>query len=554
MSHSSRVKSSLTLRVLPICVVLLLCLLSWLPMPAASNEGAAKKKVAYQNPGVYGRWENGFNTAPSVHLHVLPNGMVLTWTQLYTPAIQTFARLWDPNNPSQLPEVNYTQTDLFCSGHSFLPDGRLLVTGGTLPGGAYHYGTPKATIFDYRNISTNPWSNAGDMNNGRWYPTNLALGNGEALVLSGSYIDTSSETDDWAVNRVPQVWQTTGGWRNLPNAIYPYMSLYPWAHLLSNGKVFISGPDRRSLFMTTENSGTVCDGPQSNGHYRDSGSSVMYDVDKILIVGGENEPFGVGPTNTAEFIDLSAPGATDCNNPAPPVWQYTRAPMANKRRHLNTTVLPDGKVLVTGGTSKDGFNSPCSANWVLVPEMWNPDTHDWLPMAAMSYPRLYHSTAVLLPDARVLVAGTTIIPGSPCPGPCCQVENQQQTQIFSPPYLYTATGEDAARPAIINAPQEVDYGQTYTLRVQSGDLAEINSATLIRLPSVTHSFNQNQRINKLAVQSQSSTRFSITIPSNPNACPPGHYMLFILNSNGVPSKAKIIRVRPQGEGRLSARR
>ena len=236
--------------------------------------------------------------------------------------------------------------------------------------------------------------------------------------------------------------------------------------------------------------------------FRDYDSAVMYDNGKVLVVGG-----GDPPTNTAEVIDLNA---------STPAWRQV-ASMAFARRQLNTTVLPDGKVLVTGGTSGPGFNNTNTP--VFAAEMWDPATETWTTMASQQFPRLYHSGAVLLPDARVLTIGGDNVP---------------QTEIYEPPYLFKG-----ARPTINSAPGTVSYGQTFF--VETPNAASITQVTWIRLSSVTHSFNMNQRINRLSF-SQVAGGLNVVAPSNANLTPPGHYMLFILNSNGVPSVAKIIRV------------
>ena len=110
--------------------------------------------------------------------------------------------------------------------------------------------------------------------------------------------------------------------------------------------------------------------------------------------------------------------------------------MANRRAFHNTTLLPDGTVLVTGGgTALDGYDI---SKAVLAAELWSPATETWRTLAAAAVPRLYHSTALLLPDGRVLMAG------SGNDGPAV---NQTQAELFSPPYLFKG-----ARPTISNAP------------------------------------------------------------------------------------------------------
>jgi hypothetical protein len=191
---------------------------------------------------------------------------------------------------------------------------------------------------------------------------------------------------------------------------------------------------------------------------------------------------------------------------------------------LNATILPDGKVLVTGGSTSDAFGDPRGA--VYNAEMWDPATGSWSTLAAMSVRRVYHSTAVLLPDGRVLTAGGQDAGGL-----------HYDAEYYSPPYLFV----EGARPTIGSAPESVVYGETFT--VGTPDAADITKVTLVGLSSSTHEFNQNQRFVSLVFSpTADGTGLSVTVPSNPSIAPLGYYMQFILYSAGVPSVAKMVRV------------
>lgn len=434
----------------------------------------------------------------AIHTHLLPNGKVLTWARKDSE-LTTQTYLWDPAT-NGFTQIFNPYTHMFCSGHSFLPDGRLLVTGG------HHFengvGEPHTNIFD---PNTNTWSRASDMNAGRWYPTTCALGNGETLVVSG-HID-----GEQGFNTLPQVWQTSGGWRSLTGAQMG-IQLYPWMLLAPDGKVFDAGPDQSTFFLTTSGTGRWENGPASNYGFRDYGSSVMYDDGKVLIAGGG------APTNTAEVINISSQN---------PEWRFV-SPMAFDRRQMNATLLPDGKVLVTGGSSSPGFNNATKA--VLAAEMWDPSTEAWSTMSSMQVMRLYHSTALLLPDGRVLCAG-----GGQPPSPNARDTDHPDAEIYSPPYLFKGP-----RPSITSSPAAVTHGHQFF--IGTPDATRITKVTLIRLSSVTHAFNQSQRINILSYR-QTPGGLSVRAPGSGNLCPPGYYMLFILNGNGVPSVAQIVQVR-----------
>jgi hypothetical protein len=273
--------------------------------------------------------------------------------------------------------------------------------------------------------------------------------------------------------------------------------------LAPNGKVFNAGPSQFTRYLDTSGAGTWTGVGNSNFGYRSYGSAVMYDYGKILLVGG-----GDPPTATAEIIDL---------NSATPAWKYT-SPMTVARRQHNATILADGTVLVTGGSSGGGFDNNNAP--VYKTELWNPSTGTWTTLASIAIYRGYHSTALLLPDGRVLSGGGNV--GGP------------NVEIFSPPYLFKG-----ARPTIDSVPAEIAYGSTFT--IGSAAASSISKVHLIRLSSVTHSFNQEQRIARLQL-SLGSGVVNAVAPANPNLAPPGYYMLFIVNSTGVPSVAKIVHL------------
>lgn len=450
--------------------------------------------VRAQAEAQLGRWDT-LITLPffPVHDHLLPNGKVMIW-----PGDGGISgddpRLWDPVTQSVtlLAKPGY---DVFCAGHAFVSSGRLFVAGGHIQNGV---GLSRASFYD---PFANTWAAAPNMNAGRWYPTVTTLANGDVLVVSGS-IDNTVGT-----NTLPQVYQAaTGTWRNLSSAVLG-QELYPMMFVAPNGRVVNVGPTRTTRYLDTAGAGAWSSIATSSVH-RSYGSAVMYEPGKILLLGG-----GDPPTNTAEVIDL---------NQATPAWRPT-APMSVARRQVNATLLPDGTVLVTGGTSGAGFNNANTP--VYSAELWDPAGNSgvgtWTTLASSdpAFKRLYHSAAVLLPDGRVLSTGGN---GYPTP------------EAFSPPYLFKG-----ARPTLSGVPSAIGYGQRFS--VQTTNPAGIRKVTLIRITSVTHAFNMNQRLNVLTF-TPTATALDIVAPPNGNAAPPGHYLLFLVDGNGVPSFGSIVRL------------
>ncbi|HYB36023.1 MAG TPA: galactose oxidase-like domain-containing protein [Mycobacterium sp.] len=507
---------------------------------------AAPFNFTIETPDKRGQWGDLFTLLNvGIHAHMLPTGLVLMWGRRDNPqqSLDTDPAsplapglppappatctpfLWNPANgdltPTPQPTLpdGKTNANLFCSGHAFLPDGRLLVAGGHL---ADSHGLNQATIYD---PAANTWTPTAVMNDGRWYPTAIALPSGSVLVLSGSFF----EPTQGVVNNVnPQIW-SNGNFSPTLKSMGAAFDLFPRMHVASTGLVYMTSLVQTWSLDVSGGIWTPLPNVLKPNGLCDYAPSVLYDVDQVLFVGGGNPP-----TPNADTIDLSQ---------AQLGWQATGAMNFPRRQH-NATILPDGTVLVTGGTRGGGapgtaeaFNDLDPGQPVHIAELWDPKTGQWTMLAAENTDRCYHSTAVLLPDGRVLSAGSgefILNEGTPQ-----QVANNPQdthydAQLFSPPYLFKGP-----QPEITSAPDSLNYGETF--QIGTAQPEQIAAISLIRLSSVTHSFNAGQRINFLVPQ-VAGGNLTATAPPNANVCPPGHYMLFILNSQGVPSVAKIIQI------------
>jgi Domain of unknown function (DUF1929)/Divergent InlB B-repeat domain len=459
-----------------------------------------------------GRWDGPFSTPViGLHTHRMLDGRVLMWghggePQIWNPSGGGFTQMADATCP------NGTNCELFCSGHTFLSDGSLLVAGGHNEALGDGNGLAQASRFDGTS-----WSATGSMAYGRWYPTLVTLGDGSVVAMSGSQSP--------GVNAAIPERYSGGTWSQLTGASRS-ISLYPRAFVEpKNGAIFVAGEMNPSLWLNPTGSGLWSTGPSRVVGDRSYGSAVMLDTKVVYFGGGgagsTNNPCpGDLPKNSAESIDLAATS---------PAWALI-APMAIGRRQTTAIILADGTVLVTGGTSQCGFTNEAGA--VFAAELWNPAPAPlgaWTTMANASVVRVYHSTTVLLADGRVLSVGS---------GDGGGVTQQYMYEIFSPPYLFKG-----ARPTYNLASNAIHYGVPFTVTTPNG--ASIRKVTLIRLASSTHAFDMGERLNTLTFQAAADGQsLTVTPPAAGKLAPPGPYMLFIINDKGAPSVAQTLLLGP----------
>lgn len=482
------------------------------------------------DPKVGGSWGPVF-ALPNVAVHasLLPNGRVLFWGRRDRPdgtmdEHECTPHIWNPEDGTTVPTPqpatpNGIKVNLFCSGHAFLSDGRLLVAGGHLQDS---HGVNQASTFDWR---TGQWEALPPMNDGRWYPSVISLSDGSALVVSGTYFD--AETNQVTNNANPQIWNGTE-WRTLNAKV---VSLYPRLHLLPNGEIFVAGTDPFGIALQLSGEGSWEPAPARAGGDRQYAPSVALLPGRIMFAGGGNDSESRAPFATTEVVDFDQ---------EQPQW-HAAQPMHFPRRQHNATLLADGSVLVTGGTRgggfDGGFNDLGPGQPVHEAELWNPLDGSWTVLAAETVDRCYHAIAVLLPDATVLSAGGGEYFPNGQPIPAQHVH--RDGQIFHPPYLFR--GE---RPAIVSIPPEaVHHNTTFSMTVSGPPVGRV---VLVGLGSVTHSFNFGQRFIELSFTDASGS-LAVIVPSNGNICPPGWYMLFALSDEGVPSIAKMLRVEVPAE-------
>src|SRR5579864_7507975 len=487
---------------------------------------------AMAQANVTGQWSTASYTMPinPIHVALLYNGKILVVAgsgncppsqsgcpsngsggppASYSPGTNgSGALLLDPVAQSYTP---FTVTwDMFCNGMVVLLDGRAFINGGTIQYDPF-FGALTSSVFD---PATNTFTNVQNMAHGRWYPTVTTLGDGRVMTFSGL-----NETG--GTNNAVEFYTVGTGWSTQYIASWT-PPLYPRLHVLPNGKVFYSGSGTSSaLFDPATTSWTLNVANTNYSGTRTYGTSVLlpltpannYDP-KVMIMGG-NSP----ATNTTEIIDMGA---------SSPKWVYGPN-MSEARIEMNAVILPNGKVLAVGGSVNDEDTSSLSLN----ADLYDPIANTFSSAGANATERLYHSVAMLLPDATVWLAG-----GNPVRG-----TYNNTVEIYKPGYLFNSSGGAATRPSITSAPPSIAWGNQFV--VQTPDAATISSVVLVRDGSVTHAFGMDQRLVGMSFTVGSGS-LTVTAPPNGNIAPPGYYMLFLLNSSGVPSVASFVHVGAQG--------
>ena len=491
----------------------------------------------------FGSWQLGGQThVTAIHVAALTNGKVIYiagsgyyWQNELGPFQQG---IYDPatNTAQALPNIS---EDMFCVGNSMLPNGNVLFTGGTLTydtrsANGKWLGLKGAWIYD---AQSNTLRRIASMKHGRWYPSQVLLGDGKVLVVGGydeygaynkltEIFDPAAET--WSIKYDPGFTTTYCAGEGedpgiMPGAgqpcygpgVTPNVLLYPRLHLMPSGLVAVCGQIKTMRTFNPATGEWKFAGNMLLGGSRGYGTSVLLPLQNtaaekgsILVFGGTVTADSFA-TNTAEILTLN--GIT-----LQPRWTVSSA---FGRKHPIPVILPDGKILAIGGTTYQ--NS--STNKIMAAELFDPVAETWTTLPAMTVPRLYHSAGVLLKDGRVWTAGTTP----------SRLTSELRVEYFVPSYY------SAARPTISGTPTVGGYGQTITVPTPDG--LNINAVSLVMLSSETHAGNSDQRLVWLQIQSKTADQVVVSAPINGNIAPPSYYYLHVLKQ-GIPSVAAIVKI------------
>jgi hypothetical protein len=491
-----------------------------------------------------GSWASGKNASTvAIHASILPNGKIFYMAGSGYHSLHQSgpyeAKVLDPNTGS---EGNISMSeDLFCAGQAPLPNGNILLAGGTLLydiaadncNGKWH-GLKSAYEFNW---STNRLTKVPSMRHGRWYPTCVTMPDGNVMVTAGydEYGDDNrlveiynSSSKTWSIRSATSGGSTytvgatsagrcSGAGSPSYSGAAPNLLLYPRMHLMPSGNIVVAGmlDDIRLWNRSTGSWSTL---GLSSPSYRHYGTSVLLPLfngvtekGKILVVGG-SPTFSDPATSRCQILDFNA------GNPS----IRTVGSLTYGRKYLAPVILPDGKVVVFGGVAQGNSNPR------YVPEMFNPSTETWTTLPAASVPRVYHQVALLLPDGRIWTAG-----GTPT-----RTSWELRTEFFRPSY-YSAT-----RPSISGTLAVGTYGGSITIPTSSP--SSIARATLVKCPDTTHHYDSNMRYIALAVTSSTSSSVTVQAPLNANLAPPGYYYIHLVNRSNIPSTGRIIRIPGSG--------
>lgn len=418
---------------------------------------------------------------------------------------------------------------MFCPAISSLEDGRILVQGGS-----------DASATSFYDPATNEFTRGPDMKMARGYQTSVTTSDNRIFTIGGAYSGPRMGKDGEIYD------PKTNTWKALPGAkVAPMLTVdgegiwrednHAWLFSWRNGSVFQAGPSKNMNWYGTAGTGSqVAAGVRDPISASMCGSFVMYEPGKILSAGGSPSYTNSDANARAHITTIDKPNAKPTVERVPD--------MAYPRGFSNAVVLPDGTVLVTGGQRRSKVFTDDEG--ILYAELFNPATKTWRTLAPEAVPRNYHSVSILLADGRVFSGG-----GGLCYTGgvgrssinCNKLVDHADGQIFSPPYLFNADGSEARRPTIdYLSAKSVKVGGRLTVNMQGS--AKGLKYSLVRIGSVTHSVNSDQRRIPLTDVSLSDACATVTLPDDSGILIPGSYYLFALNAQGVPSIAQTVQV------------
>ena len=337
-----------------------------------------------------------------------------------------------------------------------------------------------------------------------FYPRSYLSSDGNVVGISHEKIWVMNKNDDYRVNQTGEIPLETGGISRHLEHVIPYLETKAdhdaYNAMDHHGH---SNPLSNKSMQIVSMSAPV--GSKSN--------TVMLGKDQVYIFGGTQEGEHFRSSNKVYKIDFS-------NSSKPIIEEFKN--MLFPRANADSTILPNGEIFINGG---EAYNDQEFS--IFTPEIYNVENQTSRVLSDAYFRRNYHSTSLLLPDGRILVAGGDV----------------WNAEIFYPPYLFTKNWENktvlAERPKIINLKDEVNRGQL-TIEIEDNFNDEIDMITLISTGSITHAQGSEPKFGSLDFKKIDKNKFLVNIPENVNQFANGTYMIFAVSANGVPSKGEIV--------------
>jgi hypothetical protein len=419
--------------------------------------------------------------------------------------------------------------DVFCGGHAVLPDGNILVAGGTrkyeLIAGqnkvkSQFEGVRNSAIFD---VKTNKWIKTGPLNQARWYPTLVRAGS-PSTVIAVSGLDQNGNIDPgvteefsghklkWAVDKIPLKMFPT----------YPALFQTAWKGWLfwsganaGYGPTNIAGARHPGLWNFQTGQFVPIDRLPQPRLNETAGTILLPPAQKqtFMFLGGGGAGDVPAITARTAIVDLNS------NHP-----HYVRGPdLDHAKRYPLGTILPDDTVLIAGGSG--GYR----ADDILSAEIYNPLTNTMHEVASPEVGRDYHSEAILVNSGAVFYFGSNPLSN----------DNffEMRVEEYQPPYFF-----EGPRPAITSSPASAALGGRIRVHVRYNSNSPITKIRLIAPSAYTHVTDTSQRSVAARILSQKNGWLTIQLPAKPNLLIPGYYMLFAVNTHGLPSVAPWIHI------------
>jgi len=442
----------------------------------------------------------------------LPSGRVASWSSSDVNDFRssdnyTHAAIYDPVTATFLNSPNIAH-NLFGASIAMMSDGQVVAVGNSR-------GVTTTSV-----LTDSGWIAGDSLPQTHAYGQTTTLAD-TTLVSIGGLAGDAAPASQW---RSEQGWsELTGdlaaGLRALQPESLKQLDSAAALMVSPDGRLFSAGSGLQSYSLDPQGNAQLHGTQNADSDERPFGSTVLYDVGKILVAGGGRP-------------SLSSAATIDINGPAPIV--STTSSMHNPRSLHNSVLLPNGQVVVIGGTEQ---GIPFADDGSLFqPELWDPGTAQWQRLASHRMPRNYQSTALLMKDARVISMG-----GGLCGN--CQ-SNQQSAEIFEPPYLFNADGSAATRLEITDAPDQAVVGETLLLATGTKAGATIERFNLLRISAVSRHHNADQRLVPVSFSNSNTAEngYELYLSQNANILLPGVYWLYAIDSHGVPSIGHTLQI------------